>query len=207
MIGQRFGRWSVVAGPVRLGTHPAYFCRCECGSEQIIREWSLHKGITQSCGCLKNEITRKRSTTHGDSPRGILVSEYRIWHSMIARCHRPNAQAYERYGGRGITVCERWRESYPAFLADMGRRPSKRHGLERKDNDGPYAPGNVVWATAAEQARNRRNTPLYEMNGERLCIKDWAERYGLMGRQVSPRLARGWGLRRALTTPLGPSRR
>lgn len=190
-----------MAGPVRLGTRRHFLCRCECGVESLIKEWNLRKGITQSCGCLKIEVTRRRSTTHGDSTRKAPASEYRIWHSMIARCHNPRAQAYGSYGGRGIKVCDRWRESYVTFLADMGRRPSLQHSLERQDNDGPYAPGNVVWATTGEQARNRRHVRLYELDGERLCIKDWAGRYGLTGAQLAPRLARGWDLRRALTTP------
>lgn len=202
MIGQRVGRWTVVAGPERHGARETFLCRCDCGTERMVKAWNLRKAITQSCGCLKAEVTRERSTTHGDARVGRLATEYNIRRTMIARCHRPAARSFSKYGGRGITVCERWRESYAAFLADMGRRPSPRHSLERLDNDGPYAPGNVVWATAAAQARNRRSTPLYEMDGERLCIKDWAARYGMTGKQLRPRLARGWDLRRALTTPL-----
>jgi len=98
---------------------------------------------------------------------------------MIGRCYRPRNHRYAWYGGRGIRVCDRWRTSFEAFLADVGPRPTPRHSLDRIDNDGDYEPGNVRWATSFEQSRNRRNVKLYTHDGETLTLSEWADRVGL----------------------------
>lgn len=148
---------------------------------------------------------RGRKPTHGESKRVARgnkpLSEWRIWVGMWNRCTNPNdAVHYSRYAARGIVVCERWRR-YEAFLADMGRRPSSLHSLERVDNDGPYSPDNCRWATRKEQARNRRNTVYLTVDGETRSRAEWAELKGLSVRIIDRRMNRdGWSAERAVMT-------
>jgi len=136
--------------------------------------------------------------THGHAARGAHSLTYKSWRAMLDRCGNAKHEHYANYGGRGIMVCERWQD-FEAFLADLGPRPSRAHSLEREDGDGNYEPGNVRWATRTEQARNRRTSRVVEMDGEKLTVAEWAERYGLARQVVVSRLERGWDLRRALT--------
>lgn len=125
--------------------------------------------------------------------------EYFIWKGMHKRCKNPNANRYHVYGGRGITVCDRWK-SFAAFIEDVGRRPSPQHQLERKDNDKGYEPDNVRWATPREQQCNRRNNVFIEYCGERLCISEWARRTGIACWTLQRRVRRGWTPEQILTT-------
>lgn len=119
---------------------------------------------------------------------------------MIARCSSPTAYGYEDYGGRGIAVCERWRNSYEEFLADMGRRPTLKHTLDRKDSNGNYGPDNCRWATRREQARNRRSGRMIEYQGVTLCLAEWAEKKNLIPEVLKGRLDNGWPLDVAMET-------
>lgn len=126
--------------------------------------------------------------------------EYSPWQNMLNRCRNPDTPGYDRYGGRGITVCSQWR-TFAAFLADMGSRPSPEHSIDRIDNDGNYEPGNCRWATPEQQQRNRANNRLLGHGGKVLCIADWAELRGLTRGIIMSRLLLGWSIGDTLDTP------
>lgn len=156
LSGQRFGSLVVVrsAGHRRRGVR-LWACRCDCGSSSIVATSDLRSGHTTSCGCVQ----RRRAAVVGLRNRrhGLTRSpEYRAWANMIDRCENPSNARFADWGGRGITVCPRWRASFEAFLSDVGLRPSPSHSLDREDNEGIYEPGNCRWATAAQQVANRR---------------------------------------------------
>jgi len=158
--------------------------RCSC-NELVVAVSDLKSGNTKSCGCL----VRERMTRHGmwKSP------EAAAWRQMNHRCPNGNSESYADYGGRGIKVCERWRESFEAFFADMGPRPSAHHSLDRyPNNDGNYEPGNCRWATAKQQAQNRRDNVRLTVDGETLTVAEWSRRSGVPDRTIRGRLTAGW---------------
>jgi len=142
-------------------------------------------------------------TKHGHKRRGSKTSEYGIWSQMIGRCHNETNESYEDYGGRGIKVCDTWRNDFAAFLRDMGPRPSLKHTLDRyPDNDGNYQPGNVRWATKTEQARNTRSNVIVIIDGARMTLAEAVELSGLPYSIVRNRLHRyGWAPARAFGFP------
>lgn len=138
-------------------------------------------------------VTRK----HGLS----YVPEYRAWQQMRLRCTDPKHAAWPSYGGRGITVCERWLDDPAAFIADVGPKPSPKHEIDRIDNDRGYEPGNVRWATRSQNGRNRRSSRILEYRGERRALVEWCELLNLPTDTVSKRLAAGWSVEKALSSP------
>lgn len=127
-------------------------CVCECGQKRVIKTGNLVYGLSKSCGCRVPALTSKAKTVHGKSRTQI----YRCWINMKCRCTLPGHTEWINYGGRGITVCPQWMDSFETFYADVGDPPSKKHTLDRINVDGNYEPGNVRWATRAEQALNKR---------------------------------------------------
>ncbi len=199
--GERFGRLTVISeGPDRRfarGPTPTVICRCDCGVVKTISIRNLRYAGTKSCGCLHRELLASRSRTHGQ----VGSPEYNVWSNIKTRCLNPNVHNYGRYGGRGIGICGEWRDSFASFLRDVGRRPSPKHTIERINNNRGYEPGNVRWATVAEQNRNTSHNRWLTHNGETLVLADWAKRLGIATVTLSTRLKRGWDLSKALSTP------
>jgi hypothetical protein len=203
LTDRRFGRL-VVLGYVGVNKRATqWHCLCDCGHDCIIASASLTNGLTQSCGCFHQEQIGNLRRTHGRSRTTV----YRTWQGMISRCYNPKNPAFHHYGGRGIGVCSRWKDSFENFLSDMGERPSRNHSIERKNVNGNYAPDNCIWATSREQSRNKRNNKFITINNETLPLIDWCERHGVPYLRTLKRLGRGWNPKDALNIPNQGNRR
>lgn len=154
LTGQRFSRLVVIERAAQRNGQSYWRCQCDCGSECLASGQMLRRGMHKSCGCLKREMVTTRNTKHGMSH----TPTYWSWSNMMRRCTKPDEPRYPDWGGRGITVCDRWHD-FAAFLEDMGEKPDGTM-LERRDNDGPYDPGNCYWASPFVQSRNKRSTRL-----------------------------------------------
>jgi hypothetical protein len=202
LTGKRIGHLVVVSENGRKNGRVYWLCLCDCGRETCVISSSLISELTKSCGCsLKNRAITESKTVHGHTLGKSNSSEYATWSSAIARCTNPKNRMYPNYGGRGITVCDRWR-TFSHFLEDMGLRPSPVHSLDRIDNDGPYSPENCRWATTLEQANNKTMNRIIEFDGERLTVSQWARKIGLQPTTITRRLKLGWSIEDALTRPL-----
>ena len=152
-----------------------WLCRCECGNTKIVRQSHILSGNTKSCGCFYKERIHEIHLKHGHNKKKHTSSTYKSWSELIQRCTNPNNKRYERYMGRGITVCTRWLNSFENFLEDMGERPSKDHSIDRIDNDGNYEPSNCRWTTYKEQNSNQRSNVWMTFNGETKLQTCWAD--------------------------------
>lgn len=191
--GMRFGRLVVIEIMGRKRK-----CVCDCGNESIVNTCNLKTGNTQSCGCLRKEIEPVASVTHGATSGKNWSATYTVWHGMIQRCTNPNNPSWKNYGGRGITICDRWRFSFESFFSDMGERPAG-HSIERVNRNGPYQKDNCIWADNIQQARNRGNNRPLTFNGKTQTLAEWAEETSIPYFTLHTRLRRGWSIEQTLT--------
>ena len=201
----RFGIVTVTSYLGKQGIKAYWAYRCDCGVEG--KTSSTNMKIKKSCGCLHKTWMSGMRTSHGETKFGKRSNEYSTWAGMIKRCTKPNTPHYEKYGGRGITVCSRWLESIENFIEDMGRKPGPEYSLDRIDNDGPYSPENCRWATWTEQQRNRTGCHFLFWNKEKITVQEACDRAGLKDVTVHARVRRGWTWEAALTTPINGSKK
>ena len=170
LTGRVFGRLTAtsISGRSKSGK-VLWMCTCSCGEVTCVTSQALVTKVTQSCGCLHKEELVARLTTHGLTNS----SENQIWRAIKKRCYNPKHPQYADYGGRGITVCDEWKESFETFYRDMGPRPSLDHTIDRKNNDKGYSKDNCRWATREEQGNNRRDNIHYEFDGEKKTLAEW----------------------------------
>lgn len=205
ITGQRFGRLVVIGieGKTIYPTSTSYFwkCQCDCGNLAVVRGMALKRQSTQSCGCIRKELAASLKKTH--NLRGHSL--YSVWNAMVFRCSNPKDKRFHDYGGRGITVCERWL-SLENFINDMGDRPEGT-SIERIDNNLGYSPENCKWATRTEQQRNKRTNVLISFNGETKCITQWATEIGISATSLRNRLKKQWPLAKALSAIKKPGQK
>lgn len=201
-VSETFGRLKTIRPRTSVATGKSgkrrmfQQCLCSCGKVVVVSVERLRAGKTRSCGCFRTETTAKRSTTHG---RCNSV-EYIAWLTMKSRCTNPNNQDYSDYGGRGIGYCDRWKK-FENFFADMGKKPSPEHSIERKNTDGNYAPDNCVWTDKQDQANNRRSNRMITIGGKTDTFANWCRQYGVNYSTAHARLQAGWDPLLALSKP------
>ena len=193
-LGRKINRWTVIETGL-IQSHRRYVrVKCDCGTIKVVRERSVANEDSKSCGCLRAETTKCLFTTHGMSN----MPEYVVWESMRQRCYDKNCECYPHYGGRGIRVCDRWND-FASFFADMGKRPTDKHSIERIDNECNYFPDNCVWATAEQQGNNKRNNRLLTAFGETHTIRQWSRIKNIDYFTLIWRDNNGWNPERTLT--------
>lgn len=201
--GKIYGRLTLVRkdGKTKQGA-TKWLCACSCGNTKSISQCTLGRRAF-SCGCLVRENIINRNTTHGHSKGGRPTTELCAWKNMISRCYNKNNARYADYGGRGISVCASWKNSFESFLLDVGVRPSKYHTLDRwPDNNGNYCPENFRWATRKEQAHNRRSNVLIKYRGQTKTLGQWCEKFNLFYPNVHIRIYQcRWSIAKSFTTP------
>lgn len=197
------GRKKYPSRLIRIGDGVRYsysMYRCSCGVEKEIYTAHVNNGSVASCGCLRKEILA--AGRHSHAAKGQRRRGYTCWVQMVSRCTDPKCEQYNQYGGKGITVCNRWLV-FDNFIADMGPRPTLGHSIDRKDNKGNYEPSNCRWATRTEQNRNKNDNHRVEWRGETKCLAEWEEVTGISQRILWDRLVRyKWLVEDAMTKPI-----
>ena len=205
LTGQKYNRLKVVNfDGVRRDSKGRTFrywkCKCDCGSEVYLTTHALRSGNTKSCGCYNLELLKKRNYLHGMSNSRI----YTTWKNMKSRCYYPKNAEFKNYGGRGIKICDEWKNDFQVFY-----EWSIKHGykeeltIDRIDNNGNYQPDNCRWVDMAVQSRNTSRTRYIEFNGKRLTICEWGIEIGGTSTTVLYRIEQGWSVEEAIMTPIG----
>ncbi len=196
LTGKRFFRWTVIKRVQNdKNNNPQYLCKCDCGNEKIIRGYALKRGASKSCGCLIKDIARTQHTTHGKTNTRL----FSIWHGIKKRCFNNNNKDYKNYGGRGITICDEWKNDFKTFYEwAMANGYADNLSIDRIDNNGNYEPSNCRWVTLKEQANNRNNTKKITYKNETKSITEWAKILGIKKTTLFYRLKKGLPFEKAI---------
>lgn len=194
-IGDQYGRWTVIGHAEQMADgRKRFLCRCQCGNVRAVRSDMLCGGESLSCGCLRLD----KISTHKKTSTRL----YNIWHKMKERCYNPNHAHYINYGGRGIAVCDEWKNNFQAFYDWATQNGYQEHlTLDRIDNSKGYSPSNCRWASAVEQQNNTRRNRLLTMNGEVKSVAAWSRERHIPYSTIYSRLTSGWSIEDALTKP------
>ena len=194
--GQQFGRLTALYrlhNYHKKGTY--WLCVCDCGNLTEVRYDALYNGNPKSCGCYRKERIKNLKTRHGKS----YIPLYYVWNNIKQRCHNSNCKNYKNYGGRGIAVCDKWKDNFQAFYDwALNNGYSDNLTIDRIDVNGNYEPNNCRFVNMKQQERNKRNNRNITINGEMHCLKEWCELLGLNYQTVFTRIYRGWSIERAL---------
>lgn len=199
LSGLTFGRLYVSSRHIENNKHgkAMFNCVCSCGSAVTASGTDISTGNTRSCGCLKDEKAKARMTRHGNRYHPMWMR----YKAMLDRCYKESNDQYRNYGARGITVCERWVNSFDDYVNDLGFPPSENHTIDRVDNNLGYSPENCRWATKKDQSVNRRVTKIVTVGGVSMSLADWSKSLGLKKSAVYGRIRNGWDVVRAVTHP------
>jgi hypothetical protein len=206
LTAKRFGKLTALQDVGRNKRGRIWQCICDCGNVVQSVSGYLKNGHKRSCGCLHAEVakaTKEKHQTHGHTTkeRKQLASEYHAWASMKSRCLNKNTKSFKRYGGRGISICDRWM-SFENFFFDIGPKPSSKHSLERLNTNGDYEPSNCVWADAFQQASTRTNVRAISAFGKVMTSAAWARETGISATVIRNRIDSGWQPEKALSAPV-----
>lgn len=196
-IGKQYNFITILELVKKHNTHKFYKSLCSCGNVFIAIINNIKRGNTKSCGCFQHKLMKTRFKTHGKS----TSPEYNVYKTMINRCKDINHIQYKNYGGRGITVCDRWKESFENFITDMGQRPKPKYQIDRIDNNGQYSKENCRWVSPKQNCKNGTMIKFYEYENKNWTIKELCSKFNINRECVRKRLIRGWSLHKALTTP------
>lgn len=202
VIGDVFGNLTVIR-IIRKTAGLSVVCKCKCGKEREFKACEIYGVTKKFASCNINGCRRDPIVKHGCKRGGKngSTTEYVCWVSMIQRCTNPSVKNYHRYGGRGIKVCARWLNSFQAFLEDMGEKPTSKHSIERKNNNGNYEPGNCKWATQKEQSNNQCTNRFITANGKTLTVSQWSDKLGVTQDFLNNRVHRKWSDERIINEP------
>lgn len=198
LAGQTFTKLTVVSRAPNKGKHVIWHCECSCGNQAFVSSTHLRSSHTVSCGCYRSEKTRERRTIHGLKDHPL----YSTWKNLKKRCLNPNNDNYKYYGGRGITLCKEWVNSFPNFLKDVGEKPSPEHTLDRIDTNKGYNPSNCKWSTREEQVNNTRKNLYITHNDATLTCAQWSRKLNINYGTLISRIRKGWTAHDALTRPV-----
>lgn len=205
LVGQIFNRLTVIRFAYIKGGHSYWLCQCQCGKQHIAYGSHLKNGNIQSCGCWGLERLKNSTTKHGMRPRGKWNKFYKCWHSMKQRCLNKNLKSYQKYGGRGISICSEWldfknfyTDMYQSFQQHISQYGEKQTAIDRIDNNGNYEPNNCRWATCKEQMNNTSYNRLITFNGQTLTLQQWADKLNINNYLIQNRLKKGWTVDEAL---------
>lgn len=197
LTGKRFGRLTVVEEAPSKNGRAMWRCVCDCGNEKVVGRQNLMDGMTKSCGCLRIKFP----TLHGMAKSRICVE----WRSMKQRCYTQKAENYYLYGGRGITVCDEWKDFEKFYAWAMDNGYTDELTLDRIDNNGPYAPWNCRWVTYKEQANNTRRNFRICYNGETKTLQEWSDIIGIKRQTIKHRIDSGWDIEDVFNVPVSAS--